>query len=263
MSRHELSRLNSEIASAIAERDEAQRQVDRLERPTALLAEVTHEYAVAKAAHDAAITRWYEGGCVGYRPSSPTPMLELERKIGELRHDVGASDGALQTAREALGEQNARGQKASATYRAAAEAVIERVRTKAHEAMIESLRQLLAPESVAAELSRIGVRDPEALSAARSIQQAIFVARSSLAVRADPQLAADFLQRLGGDPYAELPAPQHAEVVHVDPPIIKPMEDGTKHLNRGPPEPTPGPVFPTDFGQPEGWAFMPPRGAAA
>jgi multidrug resistance efflux pump len=104
--RQELSCLNSEIASATADRDEAQGRVSRLERPTALLAEVTHEYAVAKAAHDAAVIAWYQGGAIGSRPAPSPAMLELERRIGELHQDVGASGDALQSAQTALDAQN-------------------------------------------------------------------------------------------------------------------------------------------------------------
>jgi hypothetical protein len=66
---------------------------------------------------------------------------------------------------------------------------------------------------------------------------------------------------------AEIPAPQNVEVVELPDRSIKPMpstdEEVAKHINRGPEQAPPEPTFPTSFGQPPGWSFVPPRGAAA
>jgi hypothetical protein len=69
------------------------------------LAEAIREHAAEKAAHDAAVVVWYEGGAIGSRPAPSPSMLELERRIGELRQDVGASDNALEAANDALDAQ--------------------------------------------------------------------------------------------------------------------------------------------------------------
>jgi hypothetical protein len=266
--RQELSRLNSEIASATADRDEAQRQVNRLERPTALLAEAVQEHAAEKVAHDAAVVVWYQGGAIGSRPAPSPAMLELERRIGELHQDVGASGDALKSAQTALDAQNAHlGQLAlarqSALYRSAAEAAGAFLETECKPAMIASLAKLAVIESLAAELRRLGTREPAAMSVSRDLDKMLMATRQSVAVRGDLQSAVDFLDALSRDPAAVLSVPQTFEAVELPDRSVKPMEDGTKYLNRGPVEAPPEPVFPTDFGQPEGWAFMPPRGAAA
>jgi hypothetical protein len=266
--RQELSRLNSEIAGAIADRDEAQRQVARLETPTALLAEVTHEYAVAKAAHDAMVVAWYQGGAIGSRPAPSPAMLELERRIGELHQDVGASGDALQGARSALAARNARlatlaAEKASAHSRATAEAAAERLSDRAIPALTTGLVELSVIQGIAVVLAELGRNDPEARSEARALEERIAAARQSIGVKPDLDAARAWIAALAGDPNLPVPDPVGAEVVRLEPRALRPLEDGTKFLNRGEPEPPTKPTFSTEFGQPEGWAFVPPRGAAA
>jgi chromosome segregation ATPase len=266
--RAELAAINRELETATANRDEAQRQVDRLGRPAANLDKAIADLTVVRAAYDARISAWYADGCApGPRPDEPTGLAALEQAVRQLTGDGAASRPAAEAAQSVLDEQNARlgplaAQKTSATYRSAAEAAKEYLERECRPAMVESLRRLSAVESLVRELNRLGVRAPMALSAARQIEQQLFVTRSSLAVRGDMAAAKAFLAELAGNPMAEIPAPQHAEIVHVDPPVIKPAEDGTKYLNRGPVEEPPEPTFDTSFGSQPSWAFAPPAGNA-
>jgi hypothetical protein len=262
--RQELAAINREIEAATVVRDEAQRQVDRLSVPVASLDRALSNAAELRAIYDARISRWYADGCPDRRPDEPPDLMALENTVRQLTGDGNASRPALQAATVAVDEHNARlgtlaANKSCALFRSAAEAAREYLENEAKPAMVEAMRRLSAVESLVSELSRLGVRESEAASAAHGIERQIFMVRSSLAVRGDLSLAAEFLVRLARDPAAELTAPHHVKLEHLDPPCIKPAEDGTKYLNRGPPEPPVEPTFPTSFGDPEGWAFMPPQ----
>jgi hypothetical protein len=47
--------------------------------------------------------------------------------------------------------------------------------------------------------------------------------------------ATAFIAAIADDPMVELPVPQ-AEVVHLDPPVMRPLQDGSQYINRGNPE---------------------------
>jgi hypothetical protein len=265
--RQELSRLNRELETATADRDEAQRQVDRLGRPAANLDKAIADLTAVRSEYDRQISAWYGSGCPGCRPDEPSDLAALEQVVRQLTGDGNASRPALEAAQNALDERNRilgslGARKASALHRCVSEAVKEYLERECRPAMVASLCKLSAVDSLVRELNRVGVREPEALSAGRAIEQQLFVTRSSLAVRGDMAAAKAFLAELAGNPMAEIPAPQHAEIVHVDPPVIKPAEDGAKYLNRGPVEEPPEPTFGTSFGSQPSWAFAPPAGNA-
>jgi chromosome segregation ATPase len=263
--RQDLRRLNAEFEAATIERDEAQRAVDRLSLPVTNLDKAIADLTAVRSEYERRISAWYADGCPDRRPDEPADLAALENNVRQLTGDGNAARPALADAQSALDERNALLgalglQKASAIYRAAAEASGEHLRIRAREAMIASLMELAVAESLAAELRLIGVREPEALSAARNIERLMNETRQSVAVRPDTLTAKAFLAELAENPAAELVAPQNTEIVHLEPRTIKPMEDGSVYINRGPPEPEVKPTFPTDFGKSPDWAFTPPTG---
>jgi hypothetical protein len=142
--RAELIALSEAILSATGERDEAQAAYDRLEKPAHQLTEAMQEYATEKALYDGRIVAWYEGSCPGARPEPTIRMLELDRKLGELRRDIGASDGALASARSALDAANVRRgelqqRHASAMHRTVVEVAREHLEHRCIPAMVNSL----------------------------------------------------------------------------------------------------------------------------
>jgi hypothetical protein len=222
-----------------------------------------------RSEYDRRISAWYADGCPGCRPDESADLAALENTVRQLTQDGNASRPALADAQSALDEQSARLgslglQKTSALFRAAAEAAGAFLETECRPAMIASLLKLGVIENLAAELRRIGIRDPEAMSVSRDLDKMLLAARQSVAVRGSQHPAADFLARLGQDPTATLSVPQEGdfEVVELADRSIKRMEDGTRYLNRGLAEPSPEPTFETSFGQPAGWAFVPPQGNA-
>jgi hypothetical protein len=265
--RAELARASEQFAVARDELDRAQRPAQRLAAVLAELTAAEQRLVELRAKDEAELAQWLAGGADGPRPSPSDETLVAEQRLARLSRDAGAARSALPGLQAEVDAQNARlgslaAQRQSALFRSATEAAREYLVQQCRPAMIESLRRLSAVESLVRELNRSGISQPEALSAGREIEQQLFVTRSSLAVRGDMAAAKAFLAELAGNPMAEIPAPQNAEVVHVDPPVIKPMEDGSVYINRGLAEPSPEPVFPTNFGAAEGWAFTPPRGGA-
>jgi len=238
-SRQELIALNKRLTKATAARDAAQESYDRLERPTRLLTDVSREHAAEKALHDAAIVVWYESGCPGVRPDVPSRMIELERQLGDLRRDLGASAIALeiaasglQAANEHLAEQQVR--QRGALYGAAVEAARDRLQRYATPAMIEAMLQLSVIEALTAELRR--QPHPEALNASRKIDEMIKVARASIGVRCDLDPARRFFAELERNPEAELVDIGAPTIEHLEAPVMRPVEDGSQHINRGPVE---------------------------
>ena len=242
--RQELAALNQQLAEASAARDAAQESYDRLERPTRLLADVSGEYAAEKALYDAAIVVWYESGCPGVRPDVPSPMLEFERQLGDLRRDLGASATALEfaasglrAANEHLAELHARHR--GALYRAAVEAAEWRLHTRAIPALIAALAEFGVVESLEVELRNRGFGpdpQPEALPASREIGRLLTVVRQSTGVRGNLERARQFLNELAANPDLELPDPGEPIIEHLEVRIPKPPEDGSQFINRGNPE---------------------------
>jgi hypothetical protein len=241
--RAELVAVNVEIAVVTADRDAALQAVERFERPAGEVQIARAEYAASKQAYDAQVVSWYEGGCIGDRPSAPLELLRLEHQIGDLTRNLGAVESALEAARSALDEQNRilgalAARKQSATYRVIVEVCREHLQRRCVPAMIASLMELSIPQALAAELGGIGVRDPDAMSAARTIEQLIVETRQRVAVRGDQHQARDFISALTQDPHAQLPAPHQGdiEIVELEPRTIKPLEDYSRFINRGEPE---------------------------
>ena len=260
-SRTELSAIAREIEAATADRDEIQRRHDRISAPAIELQKTVASLACAKAEYDAEIVAWYESGCPGDRPQTPGALLSLEHAVGVLKSDIIASDDAVKAAAAALDDVNSRigglaARKRSTLYAVIIEVARVYLRERCISAMVASLTELSVVESLAAELRGFGINDPEALSAARAIEQAIFETRSSVAVRGDMAAAKAFLAELAGNPIAEIPAPQQAEVVHLDPPVMRPLEDGSVYINRGTPEPPAEPAVRIPFLEPLPWATM-------
>jgi hypothetical protein len=174
----------------------------------------------------------------------------------------------LETSQAALDARNAHLSqlalaRQSALLRSAGEAALQRLRDRAIPALTAGLVELSAIEGIAAVLDELGRTDPEARSEARAIVEQIAAARQSIAVKADLDAARAFIAALAGNPDLPVPDPVGAEVVAVEPRrVIRPTEDGSRYINRGPAEPSPEPVFPTNFGKAEGWAFTPPQGNA-
>jgi hypothetical protein len=252
--RSELAALSRQIAGAVAARDQAQQAHDRLAKPAALLEEAVAAHAAEKAAHDAQLVEWYSNGCAGDRPPTPPSLLQAEHRIGELRRDIGANDGAMQAAAEALGRANEALaglslQHRSALYRTVVGAAKERLHRRCVAAMLGSLQELSVVEALSAELRGRGLGanpDPDALSASRQIDQAISIARQSTAIRADLEPARRFLDELAANPEATLPDPGEPIIEHLEPRMIKPLPDGSNNFNRGPEQPfvpPPDPVY--------------------
>jgi hypothetical protein len=244
--RHELAVLNAQFAEAAAARDEAQRAHDRLDQPARLLVEVSTEYAGEKALHDAAIVAWYEGGCPGARPDTPARLLELERRLGDLRRDGVASENAretaaraLQAAIEDLAQISTRQQ--SALYGAAVEDARESLHARAVPALVTLLNEFASIATLAAEL-RSGAHGAEGMLASRQIYRLLSTARQSIGVRGDPGPAKAFLIELANNPEATLPSPGEPVIEHSELPTEQPPVDGRQFINRGPPEEAPRPA---------------------
>jgi len=229
--RDELRRISEEIAiTSTAERDEAQRRFDRMQLPTLELDKAKTDLTALGAEYDAQIAAWYADDCAGHRPAEPTELMELENAVRRLTQDSTASRPSLEAARTALDEANVRfgrlhQQKQSAVYRAVVEAAVQHLHSRALPAMVASLQELAVAKTLAAELRRIGVSEPEALSAAHEIERNIFETRSSIAVRGNMTAATAFIAAIADDPMAELPVPQ-AEIVRLDPPVMRPLGIG-------------------------------------
>jgi hypothetical protein len=238
--RFELAAINEQIAQAVAERDRAQQQLDNIETPVRLLQEAADEYTREKVLADTAIREWYESGCPGVRPEPSRSMIRLERRIGDLRRDSQITEQALQDAKDALqaanghlGDLDAR--RRVAAYAVAREAAEWRLHDRAIPALISALNEFATLESLAAEL-RNPVYGSEGLTAAREISDGLSYARQSIAVRGDLAPAKRFLNELLDNPEAELPDPGEPKVEHIEPPVMKPLEDGTKYPNIGHPD---------------------------
>jgi hypothetical protein len=242
--RRELAILSELIAEATTARDEAQQTYDRLAKPASLLEEAVTQHAAEKAIHDAQLVVWYNNGCIGERPSTPSSLLLAEHRIGEARRDLGASATALEiamsglrAASEHLAELHLRYR--GALYRAAVEAAAWRLQTRAAPVLIAALNEFAGVESVQTELRNRGFGPdphPEALSASREIGRLISTVRQSIGVRGDLQRARQFLDELASNPEATLPDPGEPIVELIEPRMEKPMVDGSQFLNRSTPE---------------------------
>jgi hypothetical protein len=100
--RQELAALNEQLAAATEVRNKAQQAFDWVALPASLLENAAAEHLAEKSAYDAMVVDWYTEGCVGERPPVPASLVQVERRIGELRSDLGASEHALETAGEAV-----------------------------------------------------------------------------------------------------------------------------------------------------------------
>jgi len=234
--RDDLARLRDEISAAQHKRARAQEAVDRLERPHAEVLAARAEHAALKAEHDAAIVVWYESGCSGGRPEMPLKMLHLEHEIGDLTRNLGAVEDRLQAAQEALQRANEdlailSGEHRSRVYGAVVEAARDRLQRYTTPAMVHSMLELSIVQALPPVLR--GRSDPEAMSAAHRIDEMIMVARSSIGVRCDLEPARRFLIELEHNPDAELSDAGEPTIEALDPPIIKPMEDWSRYINRG------------------------------
>jgi|SRR6516162_3749561 hypothetical protein len=177
-------------------------------------------------------------------------MIELERQIGDLRRDLGASVTALeiaasglQAANEHLAELHIRHR--GALYRAAVEAAAWRLRTRAVPALIQALAEFGVVESLEVALRNLGYGpdpQPEALNAADQIRRHLAAVRQSTAVRGDLKAARRFLDELAQNPDLELPDPGEANVEFQQARLMQPAEDSSIYVNRGPGEEVP-PVF--------------------
>jgi hypothetical protein len=56
------------------------------------------EIAKLRQAHDAVLSAWSEGGCVGDRPSHPDELLPLERRLGEIARAAVDAEPKLRAA---------------------------------------------------------------------------------------------------------------------------------------------------------------------
>jgi len=263
--RDALAATNARLAEAKAVRDEAQQAHDRLVRPAQLLEEAIAAHAIEKLAFDSRLVDWYQRGCCGERPVTPPSLLLAEHRIGEARRDLGASENALQDAADALQRANEdlailSGEHRSRVYGRAVEAAEARLQRYARPAMIHGMIELSIVQALPSVLRSRS--DPEAMSAAHRIDEMIVVARSSIGVRCDLEPAYRFLVELERDPGAELSDAGEPTIEAIDPPIIKPLPDWSKFINRGP-EPEapqsnapflPNPALDSDAAW---WAFHP------
>jgi hypothetical protein len=130
--RAELAQLNREIAAVEAQRDEAQRLLDRWTGPESELATVETQLSQLREQCKAARDAWNDAGCPGDPPVDPPDLLTLERARARVRENLGAADAAVEaaaaTARRAQEQRDALIlQKRSAHLRATVEAVRERL----------------------------------------------------------------------------------------------------------------------------------------
>jgi hypothetical protein len=266
--RSELARTNAQIAVLKAERDEAQRLLDRWHGPESEVTTVEAQLAQLRSQCQADRAAWNDTGCVGDPPADPPDLLTLERARARLCEQLGANDSALQTAASAVqrttNELAALSlQQRSAHLRATIEAVRTRLAEHAVPVLIAGLNELAVLQSIATVLARPD--DLEATAASREIDQLIAIARRSYGVRGDVEAAQCFLNELAGDPSARIPDPGPAAVERLDPGILRGgVQDGSKYLNLSPP--VGSPVNPDrawwDSNEP-GWAspFMPSPGS--
>jgi hypothetical protein len=267
--RSELAAINTQLTEATKARDAAQEAHDRLAKPALLLDEAKEVLVAEQKAHGADVTAWYTNGCVGPRPPLPSSLEEAERKIGELTRDKDANEpdletaaGGLQAAIEHHEEISVR--QRGALYRAAVEAARERLEQHCLPAMIRRMAELDVVQSLSTELLNRGGGanpQPEAMSASREIDQAIEIARKSIALRASDLAAAKaFLDELAINPNAVLPGPGEAVIEHIKPVILGP----TPTYQISPPatveEPQPAPdAWPNPAVDPDGaWHRMHP-----
>jgi hypothetical protein len=143
--RAELARVNALIAAAMAERDEAQRLVDRWRGPSSEMATVELQIAQLQAQHRRDRAAWNDRGCLGDPPVDPPDLLTLERARARLRESLGATDAVVeaaaatvQRAQERFGALSL--QKRSAHLRATVEAVRERLDDHVVPAIIASMK---------------------------------------------------------------------------------------------------------------------------
>ena|SRR6516225_5688225 len=113
---------------------------------------------------------WNDAGCLGDPPADPPDPLTFERARARLRERLGANEGALraaagvvQRAHERLADLSL--QKRSAHLRATIEAVGERLDDHVVPALIASLSELAAIQSIGAVLA--GRLDAESTAASR------------------------------------------------------------------------------------------------
>jgi hypothetical protein len=235
--RAELARINVQIAAVEAERDEAQRLVGQWEGPASEMVTVERRLADLRAQRERDRAEWNDAGCPGDPPVDPPDLLTLERARARLRESL-ANEAVVQAAAETAQRAQERRdalilQKRSAHLRATVEAVRERLEDHAIPAMIASMNELAALQSIGGALA--GQGDPEATSASREIDLIIKEARGSYGVRGDLEPARHFLEELAGDPAAQIPDPRPAIVERLDPAIPRPgVQDGTKNFNWGP-----------------------------
>jgi hypothetical protein len=196
-------------------------------------------------------------------------LREVEQEIDRLRAEVDmlayrAAEEALASANAQVAQQQTRREELLSL--AAAEAVEVYIR----EHLIPTYAQAIRTRGVVDLLGRaIESRgygqnpSPVALRIGRAILDRVAEIISAIRVVGDREAAEQFLVRLGEDPSTEIEPPIGPGEWLLDPVRTpQPLPDGSNHLNTGPVEPPPEPVFETTFGQMPGWAFSPPRGNA-
>lgn len=194
------------------------------------------------------------------------PVVQgLLQRLAAIETDIDSVRPAGETeemrrARAALDQANRQAEALGLRYRDAHLAAVE-------EAVAEAVEEHLVPQ-LAATVRMIGVFEmiaeeigvhrfgdsplPAAHQTAIRIQRMVKEARESVAVRADREHAARFLAALAHDPMtAKITMPsgpiriERVPVAQMD----KPLEDGTVHLNFGPPQSPPDGLMPNPAGE--------------
>jgi hypothetical protein len=134
-------------------------------------------------------------------------LLATPRARARLRESLGANDATVEAAADTVRRAQERFaaltlQKRSVHLRATVEAVCERLDGHAVPAIIASMNELVAIQSIATVLAN--QRDPESTAASREIDLLIAVARRSYGVRGDLEAAQRFREELAGDPAAQI-----------------------------------------------------------
>ena len=168
--RAELALINHELATAEAQRNEAQRLLAQWQGPESEMATVELQLAQLRAQRDSDRAAWGKAGCLGDPPADPPDLVTLERARARLRERLGANDSALQAAagtaqraQERLGVLSL--QKRSVHLRATIEAVRERLDDHVVPAIIAAMSELAGIQSIGAVLA--GRLDPESTAASR------------------------------------------------------------------------------------------------
>jgi hypothetical protein len=105
--------------------------------------------------------------------------------------------------------------------------------------MVEAMLQLSVVEALAAEL-----RSRRELNVSHQIDEMIRITRASIGIRCDLDPARRFLAELEKNPEAELLDLGSPAIETLEVPIMRPLEDGSIYVNRGPAEEVSEPVVP-------------------